>query len=85
MGSSLDIFNFYLNLLLPPIEYSLNQVSYNSYNNLIFSYNFVILSNSYIISSFFDNFYKTDIISQSSLNMSKCTKELLDKTPFKLY
>jgi hypothetical protein len=42
------------------------------------------LSNCYISSSVYDNFYKTDIISNSSLNMSKSSIELLDKTPFKV-
>ena len=36
-----------------------------------------------ISSSLFDNFYKTDIVSQSSSNMSKSSKELLDRNPFK--
>jgi hypothetical protein len=44
----------------------------------------LLLNNNYICSSIHDNFYKTDIISYSSLNMSKSSGELLDKTPFKL-
>jgi len=54
------------------------------FNYLSFSNSLIAINNSYIPSSTFDNFYKTDIISQSSLIMSKSSKELLDKKPFKL-
>jgi hypothetical protein len=50
----------------------------------LFSNKLLSLNNNYISSSVYDNFYKTDIVSDSSLNMSKSSIELLDKTPFKL-
>lgn len=81
--SFFNILDNYLSFLFPLIKYSLNQFSYYFSNNPFFLYSFVILSNSYIFSSLFDNFYKTDIVCQFSLNMSRCSKELLNKTPFK--
>lgn len=82
--SFVETFNSYLNFLLPSFHYSLYLV-FQSF----FSYpppldGFVFLSNSYISSSPFDNFYQTDIVCQSSLNMLKSSVELLDKVPFKL-
>jgi NADH-quinone oxidoreductase chain G len=78
-----NTFSYCLSFLLPSIEYSLNLVFHCSFINLPFLYSFVLLNNSYVCSSQTDNFYKTDIISQSSLNMSRCSTELLDKNPFK--
>ena len=47
-------------------------------------YKGVIINDLYLPSGVFDNFYKTDIVSESSLNMSKCSTQLLHKNPFKL-
>jgi NADH-quinone oxidoreductase chain G len=73
-----------LEFLLPCFESSLNKTSNTFLNNILFSNQFLLLDNSYFPSSPYDNFYKTDIISSSSLNMNKCSIELLDKSPFKL-
>jgi len=78
----LDFYN--LNILLPSLEFSLNKVSHLLFNFNLFSNSFVLTNSFYISSSLYDNFYKTDIISQLSSNMSKSSKQLLDKSPFKL-
>jgi len=73
----------YLKVLLPPFASYSYKISSNYLIFPIFSSYITILNNSYISSSLFDNFYKTDIVSQSSSNMSKSSKELLDRNPFK--
>ena len=69
---------------MPPYEFSLNRVSNSFFSFHSFSNSSVLANNHYILSSVYDNFYKTDIISQLSSNMSKSSKQLLDKSPFKL-
>jgi len=78
-------FNYlnHLKFLLPPFGSYVYKTSSNSLILPIFFDYLTIINNSYILSSLFDNFYKTDIISQSSSNMSKSSMELLDKSPFK--
>jgi NADH-quinone oxidoreductase chain G len=73
-----------LNFFLPSLEFSSNKTCTTFFNNVLFSNKLLLLSNCYIPSSVYDNFYKTDIISNSSLNMSKSSIELLDKIPFKV-
>ena len=73
-----------LNFFLPSLEFSSNKTCTTFFNNVLFSNKLLLLSNCYIPSSVCDNFYKTDIISNSSLNMSKSSIELLDKIPFKV-
>jgi NADH-quinone oxidoreductase chain G len=73
-----------LELFLPSLEFSLNKTYIAFFNNVLFSNELLLLNNCYVPSSVYDNFYRTDIISNSSLNMSKSSVELLDKTPFKL-
>ena len=73
-----------LNFFLPSLEFSFHKTFAAFFNNVLFSNKFLLLNNNYISSSAYDNFYKTDIISNSSLIMSKSSIELLDKTPFKL-
>ena len=73
-----------LNSLIPSYEFSLNKVQSLFFNFYSFSNSSVLANSSYISSSLYDNFYKTDIISQLSSNMSKSSKQLLDKSPFKL-
>ena len=73
-----------LNSFLPCLEFSFHKTFAAFFNNVLFSNKFLLLNNNYISSSAYDNFYKTDIISNSSLIMSKSSIELLDKTPFKL-
>jgi NADH-quinone oxidoreductase chain G len=73
-----------LNSFLPSLEFSFHKTFAAFFNNVLFSNKFLLLNNNYISSSAYDNFYKTDIISNSSLIMSKSSIELLDKTPFKL-
>nr|YP_010577897.1 NADH dehydrogenase subunit 11 [Cryptomonas pyrenoidifera]UZP15117.1 NADH dehydrogenase subunit 11 [Cryptomonas pyrenoidifera] len=68
--------------LLPPYNFSLNKFVHSSLNFTIFKNSLVYINNSYILSSLFDNFYKTDVISQLSSNMSKSSKELLNRSPF---
>jgi len=68
--------------LLPPYNFSLNKFVHLSLNFSFFKNSLVYMNNSYILSSLFDNFYKTDIISQLSPNMSKSSKELLNRSPF---
>ena len=82
--SFVETFDNYLNFLLPSFHYSLYLVFQSFFSDLSFLDDFVFLSNSYIPSSPFDNFYQTDIICQSSLNMLKSSVELLNKVPFKL-
>jgi hypothetical protein len=48
----------------------------------LFCNTILLLNCNYISSSIHDNFYKTDIVSSSSLNMTKSSTELLDKNPF---
>ena len=72
-----------LNSFLPSLEFSFHKTFAAFFNNVLFSNKFLLLNNNYISSSAYDNFYKTDIISNSSLIMSKSSIELLDKTPFK--
>ena len=78
---SFDVFS--LNNLIPPYEFSLNRVPNLLFNLYSFSNNLILANNYYISSSLYDNFYKTDIVSQLSSNMSKSSKQLLDKNPFK--
>ena len=73
-----------LNSFFPCLEFSFHKTFAAFFNNVLFSNKFLLLNNNYISSSAYDNFYKTDIISNSSLIMSKSSIELLDKTPFKL-
>ena len=73
-----------LKFFLPSLEFSFNKTCDTFFSNVLFSNKLLLLNNNYICSSIHDNFYKTDIISYSSLNMSKSSGELLDKTPFKL-
>jgi len=80
-NKSFDILS--LNNLIPPYEFSLNKVPSSLFNLYSFSNNFILANNHYISSSLYDNFYKTDIVSQLSSNMSKSSKQLLDKNPFK--
>jgi len=68
--------------VLPSLDSSINKVTSNHLGTFNFFNKCLLVSNHYISSSIFDNFYKTDIISQSSLNMSKSSQELLDKSPF---
>jgi NADH-quinone oxidoreductase chain G len=75
---------YHLDILLPSYEFSLNKVQNLFFNFYSFSNSFILANSSYISSSLHDNFYKTDIISQLSSNMSKSSKQLLDKSPFKL-
>lgn len=82
--SSVQIFNENIESFLPSINFSLNR-TYNSYfKNSFFSSSYLLINNFYIPSSLFDNFYRTDIVSQSSLNMLKCSQELLNRIPFKI-
>jgi NADH-quinone oxidoreductase chain G len=74
---------FSLNNLIPSYEFSLNKVPASLFNIHSFSNNLTLTNNHYISSSLNDNFYKTDIISQLSSNMSKSSKQLLDKNPFR--
>jgi len=69
---------------LPCLDFSFNKTIHTFFSGSLYSNQFLSLNNNYIPSSLSDNFYKTDIISSSSLNMNKSSKELLDKTPFKL-
>lgn len=78
----LDIFN--LSTLMPSYEFSLNKVSNSSFDFYSFSNNFILVNNSYVASSLYDDFYKTNIVSELSPNMSKSSRQLLDKSPFKL-
>ncbi len=73
----------YLNLLLPTFGSYSYKISSNYLIFPIFSNYLIVINNSYVSSSLFDNFYRTDVISQSSSNMSKSSKELLDRSPFK--
>jgi len=75
---------FNLTSFFPSLEFSFNKTSNNFFNNYLFSNNPLLLTNFYIPSSEYNNFYKTDIISNSSLNMTRSSIELLDKNPFKL-
>jgi NADH-quinone oxidoreductase subunit G len=68
--------------LLPSINFSLNKTQTNYFSSPYFCNNSILTNDIYLSSSIFDNFYSTDIISQSSQNMSKCSKELLNKNPF---
>jgi len=72
-----------LNLFFPSLDFSVSRTFTAFFNNALFSNKLLLLNNNYISSSLYDNFYKTDIVSNSSLNMSKSSLELLDKTPFK--
>lgn len=80
----IETFESYLACLLPSFNYSIGKIHSNFFIDSFFLYNFITIDNSYVFSSFSDNFYKTDIISQCSLNMSKSSKELLNKIPFNL-
>lgn len=71
-----------LTSLLPSHDFSLNKVSNSFFNFYFFHNNLISTNNSYIFSSLFDNFYKTDIVSQLSPNMTKSSKELLNRSPF---
>jgi len=84
LSSFLENIKNNLNFFFPSLEFSFNKVCFSSFNNVLFSNKLLSLNNNYISSSVYDNFYKTDIVSDSSLNMSKSSIELLDKTPFKL-
>ena len=68
--------------VLPSLDFSINKTIRNHLGIYNFFNKCLLVSNHYISSSMFDNFYKTDVISQSSLNMSKSSQELLEKTPF---
>jgi NADH dehydrogenase (ubiquinone) Fe-S protein 1 len=70
-----------ISFLLPHTGVSLFNFD-NYFYSALFSNNYLSIENSYLYSSTFDNFYQTDIISSSSLIMSKCTKELLNKSAF---
>ena len=70
--------------LIPSLEFSFNKTCNIFFNKFLFSNKLVLLNNNYFSSSLYDNFYKTDIVSNSSLNMSKSSIELLDKTPFNI-
>jgi len=74
----------FISFLVPSINYSLNKTCSYFFCDSSFFYDIFSFSNSYFFSSTIDNFYKTDVITEYSLNMSKCSKELLDKLPFKL-
>ena len=73
-----------LKLLLPPFGSYSYKISSNYLIFPTFFNSLTLINNSYISSSLFDNFYRTDIVSQSSSNMSKSSKELLDRSPFKI-
>ena len=68
--------------MLPSLDFSINKVIHNQLAKFNFFNKCLLVNNHYISSSIFDNFYKTDIISQSSLNMLKSSQELLEKSPF---
>jgi len=78
------LLNNFISFLVPSINYSLNKTCSYFFCDSSFLYDIFSFSNSYFFSSTIDNFYKTDVITEYSLNMSKCSKELLDKLPFKL-
>jgi NADH-quinone oxidoreductase chain G len=82
--SSSQIFNDSIELYLPSVNFSLNRVHNSYFKNSFFSNSSFLTNNTYISSSLLDNFYRADIISQSSLNMSRCSQELLNKIPFKI-
>ena len=73
-----------LKFFIPSLELYLNKTCNNFFNNILFSNKLLLLNNNYFSSSLYDNFYKTDIVSNLSLNMSKSSIELLDKTPFNI-
>ena len=67
---------------VPSINLLFNN-AFSSYFKLNFiRFNTSFLNNFYLSSSVFDNFYKTDIISVSSIAMAKCSKQLLKKKIF---
>ena len=73
-----------LKYFLPSLEFSLNKPVTNFFDNFLFCNKLLLLNYYYISSSVYDNFYKTDIVSHSSLSMTKCSMELLDTGPFRL-
>jgi hypothetical protein len=64
------------------VQFSLNKPITVFFNNFLFCNTILLFNCNYISSSIHDNFYKTDIVSSSSLNMTKSSVELLDKNPF---
>ena len=76
-------YNGYDKLLYPSLEFSTNK-TYTNFFSSISTFNVqMLLSDNYMRSSPFDNFYRTDIISTLSLNMAKSSSQLLNKIPFK--
>lgn len=78
LTKQLDNFEYFL----PSVQFSLNKPITVFFNNFLFCNTILLLNCNYISSSIHDNFYKTDIVSSSSLNMTKSSTELLDKNPF---
>ena len=70
--------------LIPSIKKLLNNNINNFFKWNPFFNSHAICNTFYLPSGVFDNFYKTDIISESSPNMAKCSLQLLNKGPFKL-
>ena len=69
--------------IIPSVQKLINNIYPSFFKSSLFHYSFFSLNNFYLSSGVFDNFYKTDIISECSLSMSKCSSQLLDKNPFK--
>ena len=84
LSAFLDNVKSNLKFFIPSLEFSFNKTCSIFFNHTLFSNKLLLLNNNYFSSSIYDNFYKTDIVSNSSLNMSKSSIELLDKTPFNL-
>lgn len=76
--------NLNINDFIPFSNFAINAVSTSFFSLSNPLYSCLVIQNSYICSSLFDNFYQTDIISENSTNMSKSSKLLLDKNPFSL-
>nr|YP_010835001.1 NADH dehydrogenase subunit 11 [Cryptomonas gyropyrenoidosa]WFQ82676.1 NADH dehydrogenase subunit 11 [Cryptomonas gyropyrenoidosa] len=69
---------------LPITKYVINK-PYNCFFKVFHPLNTtIVFENFYLASSMFENFYNTNIITQVSLNMSKCSKHLLNKDPFNM-
>ena len=86
-------YSYYLNILASRDNYNFVQnfiplTTFKSYSAFpLYFYTYANQVNSFLLGSFFssstiNNFYNTDIVSNFSMNMLKCSKYVLNKNPF---
>jgi NADH-quinone oxidoreductase chain G len=76
-------FNKEYSFFIPHAKSFMNKTFNCFFSRIAFCYSFFKINNSYLISTKIDNFYKSGQYSLNySINMSKCSKFLLNKNPF---